>query len=81
MLAIAAKLNPVAGLLAVVAAVLAERTLGLDSALTGRVSAFRRSSHVEPPLARDAVSGATSFDGRVRVTCGAREARQEDTAN
>ena len=52
MLAVAAQLDSVTCLLAVVAAVLPVRSLGLDGALTGRVSAFGRSSHVEPPLAR-----------------------------
>jgi hypothetical protein len=52
MLTVAAELDLVTCLLAVVAAVLPVRTLGLDGALTGRVSTFRRSSHVEPPLGR-----------------------------
>jgi hypothetical protein len=52
MLAIAAELDLVARLLAVIAAVLSERSLGLDGAVTGRVSALHRSSHVEPPMIR-----------------------------
>ena len=52
MLAIAAKLDLVARLLAVIAAVLPERSFGLDGAVTGRVSALHRSSHGDPPLVR-----------------------------
>jgi hypothetical protein len=50
MLTVAAQLDLVTRLLAVIAAVLPVRALGLDGALTGRVSAFGRSSHVEPPF-------------------------------
>ena len=52
MLAVAAELDLVARLLAVITAVLPERSLRLDGAVAGRVSAFRRSSHVDPPLVR-----------------------------
>ena len=52
MLAIAAKLDLVTRLLAVVAAVLPERSLWLDGAIAGRVGTFRRSSHVDPPMGR-----------------------------
>jgi hypothetical protein len=51
MLTIAAQLDLVARLLAVIAAVLPEWPLWLDGAVAGRVSAFR-SSHVDPPLGR-----------------------------
>jgi hypothetical protein len=50
MLAIAAQLDLVARLLAVIAAVLPVRSLRLDGAVAGRVSALGRSSHVDPPL-------------------------------
>ena len=52
MLAIAAELDLVARLLAVIAAVLSERSLGLDGAVTGRMSALDRSCHGDPPLVR-----------------------------
>jgi hypothetical protein len=52
MLAIAAQLDLVARLLAVIAAVLPEWSLRLDGAVAGRVGAFHRSSHVDPPLLR-----------------------------
>ena len=52
MLAVAAQLDLVARLLAVIAAVLPERSLWLDGAVAGRVSALHRSSHVDPPLVR-----------------------------
>lgn len=51
MLAIAAQLDLVARLLAVIAAVLSEWSLWLDGAVAGRVGAFR-SRHVDPPLVR-----------------------------
>jgi hypothetical protein len=49
MLAIAAQLDLVTRLLAVIAAVLAVRSLRLDGAVAGGVSALGRSSHVDPP--------------------------------
>ena len=49
MLAIAAELDLVARLLAVIAAVLPEWSLRLDGAVAGRVGAFHRSRHVDPP--------------------------------
>jgi len=49
MLAIAAQLDLVARLLAVITAVLPERSLRLDGAVAGGMSAFHRSSHVDPP--------------------------------
>jgi hypothetical protein len=52
MLAVAAQLDLVSCLLAVIAAVLAVRSLRLDDAIAGRVSALYRSSHVDPPLIR-----------------------------
>jgi len=52
MLAVAAELDLVARLLAVITAVLAERSLRLDGAIAGRVSALGRSSHIDPPLVR-----------------------------
>jgi hypothetical protein len=52
MLAVATKLDLVARLLAVIAAVLPEWSLRLDGAVAGRVSAFHRSSHVDPPFDR-----------------------------
>jgi hypothetical protein len=48
MLAVAAELDLVTRLLAVIAAVLSVRSLRLDGAIAGRVSALGRSSHVEP---------------------------------
>jgi hypothetical protein len=47
MLAIAAELDLVTRLLAVVTAVLPERPLWFDGAIAGRVSTFDRSSHVD----------------------------------
>ena len=55
MLAIAAQLDLVARLLAVIAAVLPEWSLRLDCAVAGRVSALHRSSHVDPPFVRPTV--------------------------
>ena len=52
MLAIAAELDLVARLFAVIAAVLPERSFGLDGAVTRRVSALHRSGHGDPPLVR-----------------------------
>jgi hypothetical protein len=45
-LAVATELDLVTSLLAVIAAVLAVRSLRFDGAIAGRVSTFRRSSHV-----------------------------------
>jgi hypothetical protein len=49
MLAVAAKLDLVACLLAVITAVFPKRSLWFDGAVAGRVSALG-SSHVDPPL-------------------------------
>ena len=52
MLTVAAELDLVTRLFAVIAAVLPVRSLRLDGTIAGRVSALGRSSHVDPPFMR-----------------------------
>ena len=65
MLAVAAELDLVTRLLAVIAAVLAVRSLRLDGAITGWVSALSRSRHVDPPLSESTplMAGAQDAEG------------------
>ena len=66
MLTVATQFDLVAGLLAVIAAVLSKWSLRLDGAVAGRVSAFHRSSHVDPPFVdcTPLESGAQGAEGR-----------------